>query len=189
MGAFDYVMMLSAIVIGLAMTHLMQGVARIIESPRATHVWWVHLLWVTHMGLLSVFWWWFEFRLRTTAIWTFQLYAFVLGYAFLIYLICALLFPSDLGAHRDFKEYFLSRRRWFFGMLIAVLVVDVLDTLAKGIAHFESLGIEYLVAQAGLVLLCVIGLLSPRERVQAAVVLLSLTGLVVRIARYFDVAG
>src|SRR5690242_2312498 len=106
-------MILAAIVIGLAMTHLMQGVARIVENPRRVHVWWVHLLWVAHMGLLSVFWWWFEFQLRLIAVWTFQLYAFVLGYAFLIYLISALLFPSDLGEQRDYKKYFLSRRRWF----------------------------------------------------------------------------
>jgi hypothetical protein len=186
---FDYVMMLTAIVIGLALTHLMQGVARILENPRGTRVWWVHLLWVAHLGLMSVFWWWFEFRLRLIETWTFQLYAFVLSYAFLIYLICALLFPSDLGDHGDFKEYFLSRRRWFFGMLIAALVVDVLDTLAKGTAHFASLGIEYPLTQAGLVLLCIIGLISPRERVQAVVVILALGYLILRVARFFDVAA
>jgi hypothetical protein len=186
---FDYVMMLAAIVIGLALTHLMQGVARIVEHPKRVRVWWVHLLWVAHMALMSVFWWWFEFALRLTPVWTFQLYAFVLGYAFLIYLICALLMPSDLGDHPDYKAYFFSRRRWFFGMLIAVLAVDVLDTLAKGTAHFASLGIEYLEAQAGLALLCTIGMISRRERVQAAVVLLALAGLIARIAHYFDVAA
>jgi cell division protein FtsW (lipid II flippase) len=83
-------MMLTAIVIGLAMTHLMQGVGRIVEDPRGSRIWWVHLVWVAHMALLSVFWWWFEYKLRLIATWTFQLYAFVLGYAFLIYLICSI---------------------------------------------------------------------------------------------------
>jgi len=187
-GAFDYIMMLAAIVIGLALTHLMQGVGRILENPRGVRVWWVHLLWVAHMGLISVFWWWFEFQLRLTPVWTFQLYAFVLGYAFLIYLICTLLFPSDLGDHQDFKAYFLSRRRWFFAMLITLLVVDVLDTLAKGTAHFASLGIEYPLAQAGLVVLCIVGMVSPRERVQAVVAILALGYLVLRVTRFFDVA-
>jgi hypothetical protein len=188
MRVFDYVMMLAAIVIGLALTHLMQGVARIVEKPRQQHVWWVHLLWVAHMALLSVFWWWFEFALRLTPVWTFQLYAFVLGYAFLIYLICALLMPSDLGDHPDYKAYFLSRRRWFFGMLIAVLAVDVLDTLAKGTAHFASLGIEYPLAQAAFGLICIAGMISRRERVQAIVVILALGYLVLRVGRFFDVA-
>ena len=188
MGAFDYVMMLAAIVIGLALTHLMQGIGRILENPKGARVWWVHLLWVAHMVLISIFWWWFEFQLRAVPVWTLQLYAFVLGYAFLIYLICVLLFPSDLGDHADFKEYFLSRRRAFFTMLIALLVVDFLDTLTKGIAHFRSLGIEYPVSQAGLMLICVVGIVSPRPRVQAVVAMLALGYLVLRATRFFDVA-
>ena len=119
MRIFDYVMMLTAIVIGLAMTHLMQGVGRIVEDPRGSRIWWVHLVWVAHMATLAVFWWWFEYSLRLIAAWTFQLYAFVLGYAFLIYLICTILFPSNLGKHIGYKEYFISRRRWFFGLLAA----------------------------------------------------------------------
>ena len=187
-GAFDYVMMLAAIVIGLALTHLMQGVGRIVEDPGASKIWWVHLMWVAHTGLLSVFWWWFEFGLRRTRVWTFQLYAFVLGYAFLIYLICTILFPSHLGEARDFKKYFISRRRWFFGMLIALLIVDVIDTLSKGTAHFASLGLEYPLSQAALVLLCVVGIVSRRDRAQAAVAVLAFGYLLVRVVRFFDVA-
>ena len=188
MSAFDYVMTLAAVVLGLALTHLMQGVGRIVENPRAAKVWWIHLLWVFHTGLLSVFWWWFEFGLRTTPVWTFQLYAFVLGYAFLIYLICTILFPSDLGEHRDFREYFISRRRWFFGLLIALLIVDVIDTLLKGMAHFTSLGLEYPISQAAIALLCAAGIISRRDRVQALIVILALGYLILRVTRFFDVA-
>lgn len=188
MSAFDYVMTLAAVVIGLALTHLMQGVGRIVENPRATKVWWVHLLWVAHTLLLSVFWWWFEFGLRSTPVWTFQLYAFVLGYAFLVYLICTILFPSGLGEHGDFKKYFLARRRWFFGLLIALLMVDVVDTLLKGWAHFTSLGLEYPISQAALVVLCTAGIVSRRDRVQAIVVILAFGYLIVRVTRFFDVA-
>jgi hypothetical protein len=187
-GAFDYVMMLAAIVIGLALTHLMQGVGRIVENPKGAKIWWVHLVWVAHTGLLSVFWWWFEFGLRRTSVWTFQLYAFVLGYAFLIYLICTILFPSDLGPGRDFKTYFLSRRKWFFGLLIALLAVDVVDTLTKGAAHFASLGIEYSLSQGLLALLCAAGIASRRDRVQAVVAILAFAYLLLRVIRFFDVA-
>ena len=188
MSAFDYVMTLAAVVIGLALTHLMKGVGRIVENPRAAKIWWVHLLWVAHTGLLSVFWWWFEFGLRRTPVWTFQLYAFVLGYAFLIYLICTILFPNDLGPDRDFREYFLARRRWFFGLLIALLIVDVIDTLSKGMAHFASLGVEYPISQAVLVALCATGIVSRRDRVHAVIVVLAFGYLVLRVTRFFDVA-
>ena len=189
MAMFDYVMVLAVIVIGLALTHLMQGVARLVQHPEPKRIWWVHLAWVAQLFLMAVFWWWFEFRLRLIPVWTFQLYGFVLGYAFLLYLICALLFPSDLGDYQGYKDYFLSRRRWFFGLMIGVLGIDILDTLAKGRDYFASLGIEYPASQIGLILLCAVGFLSPRERVQGAVVILVFGYQVARILRFFDVVG
>ena len=189
MGMFEYVVVLTGVVIGLALTHLMQGFARIIENPSRVRIWWVHLGWAAYMFVSAAFWWWWEFRLRQITNWTFQLYAFVVGYAFFVYLICAILFPSDIRPFSSFKDYFLARRRWFFGMLIAWLAVDVLDTWMKGAAHFASLGIEYPIAQAGLALTCLVGLLSPRERVQVAVLLLVIGYQTSRIYRFYDVVG
>jgi hypothetical protein len=183
---FEYVIVLTGVVIGLALTHLMQGVAKIIEHPTRVHIWWVHLGWVVYMFVSAVFWWWWEYRLRLITSWSFQLYGFILAYAFLIYLICALLFPSDIAPFPGFKEYFLARRQWFFGLLIAWLAVDFLDTWAKGSAYFSSLGIEYPIAQACLALLCVVGLLSPRERVQIAVWVLVVAYQTSRIVRFYD---
>jgi hypothetical protein len=187
MGMFEYVIVLTGVVIGLALTHLMQGVAKIIEHPGRVRIWWVHLGWVVYMFVSAVFWWWWEFRLRLIANWSFQLYAFVIAYAFFIYLICVMLFPSDIEPFKDFKEYFIARRRWFFGMLIAWLAIDFFDTWAKGSTYFASLGIEYPIAQAGLALVCLAGLLSPRERVQGAVLLLVVAYQTSRIVRFYDV--
>ena len=184
---FEYVVVLTGVVIGLALTHLMQGLARLIQHPGRVRIWWVHLGWVIYMFVNAVFWWWWEFRLRLITSWSFQLYAFVLGYAFQVYLICAVLFPSDIAPYEGFKEYFMARRRWFFGMLIAWLATDFFDTWAKGSDHFASLGLEYPIAQACLAVLCLVGLLSPRERVQAAVLLLVAGYQASRIVRFFDV--
>lgn len=186
MGMFEYVIVLTSIVIGLALTHLMQGVAGLIQHPGRARIWWVHLAWVAFLFLSTVFWWWWEFRLRAIETWTFQLYFFVICYAFFIYVICAILFPRDLEGYDGFKDYFLSRRRWFFGLLIAWLAIDLLDTLAKGREHFAALGTEYMVAQAGLAGLCVIGLATRRERVHAAIVILVLGYQVSRVLRFYD---
>jgi hypothetical protein len=189
MGMFEYVIVLTSIVIGLALTHLMQGIASIVQHPDRAKTWWVHLCWVAFMFLTTVFWWWWEFRLRTIESWTFQLYFFVICYAFFLYLICAILFPRDLEGYDGFKDYFLSRRRWFFGLLIAWLAIDLLDTLAKGWEHFVSLGTEYVVAQAALAGLSTIGLITRRERVHAVIVILVLGYQIARVLRFFDTVG
>ncbi|MGZ2413084.1 hypothetical protein ACUXST_002526 [Sphingomonas sp. F9_3S_D5_B_2] len=169
MPMFDYVMVLASIVIGLALTHLMQGVAGLIQQPRKVRIWWVHLLWVAYMFLASVFWWWSEYLLRDIAVWTFGIYAFVLSYAFIIYLAAALLFPRDLDGYSSFENYFLSRRHWFFGVQILWATIDLVDSALKGRTHFNALGTEYWLAQIAFIAMASIGIWTARRWVQAAI--------------------
>jgi hypothetical protein len=56
------------------------------------------------------------------------------------YFLSALLFPQDLDEYKGYQDYFLSRRRWFFGFAALTESLDVIDTLIKGEAHLRSLG-------------------------------------------------
>src|SRR3982751_6660892 len=166
---FEYIVVIASIIIGLALTHLMQGTAALVQNPKRGEVWWVHLVWVAHMFVSAVFWWWSEFRLRNVQHWTFNLYVLVLTYAFILYLASALLFPRNMEGYDGFKDYFLSRRRWFFGLLIGWVGIDFFDTALKGMAYFHSLGWEYPVAQVTLSVLAAAGFISRREGVQGAI--------------------
>jgi hypothetical protein len=168
MEMFNYVMVLASVIIGLGITHLLQGVGGLVQHPHREKIYWVHVLWVAAIFLRAIFWWWFEFELSKTAEWTFALYLFVLGYAVLIYLWCALLFPRDLAGYEGFKDYFYSRKAWFFGLLLAGQAVDVADTLFKGMAHFRSLGPAYPIGIATLSVLFVIAILTRSERYHRA---------------------
>ncbi len=175
MQIFEYVIVLISIVIGLAVTHLMQGIASLVQHPDRAKIWWVHLGWVALMLLNAIFFWWWEFRLQQVRDWTFQLYLFVVCYAFLIYLICALLFPRDLEGYDGFKDYLLSRRRWIFGLLLLFLAVDLVDTLAKGMAHFAAQGTPYLVIQAAFATLCTTAMVTRREWLHGVIVVAALS--------------
>jgi len=166
MEFFNYVMVLASVIIGLGVTHLLTGVADIVQHPLRAKIYWIHLLWVAATFLRAIFWWWFEFG-YSGATWTFGLYLLVLGYALLIYLWCALLFPRNLDGYDGYKDYFYSRRKWFFGVGLAADLADIADTLAKGVAHFLSLGPLYLVGQAVLITLFIIALRSRNERFHA----------------------
>lgn len=173
MEIFNYVMVLASVIIGLGIAHLLQGVGGLVQHPGREKVYWVHLLWVAAIFLRAIFWWWTEFPLSQTAHWTFTLYLFVLGYAVLIYLWCALLFPRDLKGYDGFKDYFYSRRGWFFGLLVVGQIVDVADTLLKGVAHFRSLGPSYLVLIAGWSVLLLIAMRTRNERYHGAFAVLT----------------
>lgn len=179
MDMFNYVMVLASVIIGLGIAHLLQGVAGIVQHPGREKVYWVHLVWVAAIFLRAIFWWWFEFRLSVTAQWTFGLYSFVLGYAFLLYVTCALLFPRDLDDYDGFKDYFYSRRGWFFGANLAGIAVDVVDTLFKGFEHLRSLGPSYLMFMATLAILLMVAMRTRSERFHAVFALATLAYLLI----------
>jgi len=167
MEMFEYVAVLTSIIIGLGIAHLLHGMARLIQHPDQDRAYWVHLTWAFYMFLTTVFWWWWEFRLEGVEVWTFQLYLFVLLYAVLLFLLCALLFPASLEGYDGFKGYFYSRRAWFFGIGACIEVVDLGDTLLKGTEYFASLGPEYVASVAIQIPMFVVAMRTKNERFHA----------------------
>ena len=182
---FNYVMTLAAVIIGLAVTHLMQGLAGLIEEPGKGKIWWVHLTWVAYMLLTSAFWWWFEYLLHDVQAWTFAVYAFVLFYAFITYMTASVLFPRQLKGFQSYDEYFLARRGWFFGLLIIATVIDPIDSALKGRAHLESLGVEYWISFVITIALAVVGTWTRRRNVQGAIAVIFLVYQISWVARLF----
>ena len=41
---------------------------------------------------------------------------FLIAYAVTLFLLAALLFPDKLDEYRGYEDFFLTRRRWFFGV-------------------------------------------------------------------------
>ena len=189
MGMFEYIAVLTSIIVGLGITHLLQGVARLIQHPGRMQTYWVHLLWVLYMFFTAIFWWWWEFRYTEVETWTFQLYVFVLSFALLLYLLCALLFPSDLEKYDGFKGYFLSRRVWFFGSLAVFFAMDLADTWLKGTEYFSSLGGEYLVASILQPVFCVVAIFTGNERFHGGLAVLFIAYQLSQALRFFQTVG
>ena len=171
MGLFEYISVLTSIIVGLGIAHLLRGVAELVQHPGRHRTYWVHLLWVAFMFFNMIFFWWWEFTLATLEVWMFQNYLFIVTYAVTLYLMCALLFPTDLEGYSGFEDYFISRRAWFFGLLGLSSAIDLYDTWIKGAEHFAALGLEYKIFTAINISAAVIGAISRRHRVQAVIAL------------------
>jgi hypothetical protein len=182
---FNYVMVLASVIVGLAVTHLLQGVARLIQHPARRKLYWVHLLWVALMFLNALFLWWWEYQLSTTRHWTFELYVFVISFSVVLYLICAVLMPSELRDYADYRAYYYSRRRWLFGLLLLFSLMDLADSAIKGPAHLAWLGWPYFAVVATRSALLLIAMKTRNARFHAFVVLLFIAQLVVLAFRSF----
>ena len=163
---YSHVRVVISIIVGLCITTLLSGFARFVQHPRRERVSILHLGWAVSLLFWIIHFWWWEFRLSMVPQWTFANYFFVILYAILFYFLCTVLFPSDLKDYSGYEDYFLSRRKWFFGFLAATFLADVIDTSLKGSAYLHSFGIEYPIRIIANLIICVIAMFTCNRRIQ-----------------------
>lgn len=171
MDAFEYVMVLVSIVIGLAITHVLNALASAVHRLRGhgepLRLEAVYLLWVGTILVWLVSFWWFEFKFQEIEpTWSFGLYLFVITYAVALFLVAAVLVPSRLAGVEDSYAYFMDVRRWFFWGLILLVGLDTVDSFLKG----TDWGLRPIfLFQSGVYLAAAVaGMLSNRRSVQLA---------------------
>lgn len=162
--AYFHVRVLIGLVTGLGLTRLLTGLSGFVQHPGRSRIYPPHIAWTLFMLIYIIHFWWFEFGLSVIERWEFDNYAFVIGYAALLFFITTLLFPDRIDEYSGFPDYFISRRKWFYGLLATVFVVDMLDSLIKGYSHFAELGPIYPIRQIGLTILCVIAAFTKRTQ-------------------------
>src|SRR5215469_18811838 len=126
MDLYQHVRTVISILVGFSLTRLLSAAPQPAQ-PGRKRVYWVHLVWCLFMFFYVIGFWWWEFQLLTVSRWTFPLYVFVAVYGAVVYFVCALLSPNDLGHYEGYKEYFFSRRKWFFGAMAVMFVADLCD--------------------------------------------------------------
>ena len=188
MSQFEYVAVLISIIVGLALTQLLRGVGRMVVTKDGPRAYWVHLIWTLYLFINTALFWWWEFRLDTAS-WALGLYLVIIIYATLFFFASLVLQPGKLEGVRNYKEYYYSRRRWIFGLLIALALWDFVDTLSKGVEYFLSYGIEYPVRQLMLVTASVVAIITANERYHAVFATLWMIVFVVYMIRVNYVIG
>lgn len=133
MTTFEYITVLLSIIVGLGITHLLIGIARLINHPDQYRVYWIHLLWTVQTFEWLVYFWWFNLTMGTREEWTGLLYTFFIMWVVVSFLRCAVIIPIDFPKNGNFRDYFFAKRRWFFGLLIAEGLFNLADTAIKGV--------------------------------------------------------
>jgi hypothetical protein len=138
MDAFAYLSVLISIVIGLAITQILQGYRAVLIARPKFRIFIPTILWGGLLLLINVQAWWAMFGMQYHDRWTFLQFTVVLLQAVLLYMLAALVFP-DAGPSdsRDLRVHYFAQARWFFAFGVALLVVSVLkDIVVSG--HLPS---------------------------------------------------
>lgn len=163
---FPHVRIVMGMIIGLGITRMLTGIAGFIQHPDRYRVSMLHMLWVGSILLELVLFWWWEFGLSRIHNWSFGVYIFLIGYAIVLYLLSALLFPDNVAEYAGYEDFFINRRRWFFGLMATSFVLDVVDTLIKGTERWTQLSGDYLIQVPIGLALCLVACVFAQRWVQ-----------------------
>jgi hypothetical protein len=129
--SFDYLSVLLSIVIGLAITQVLQGLRGLILTRLKIKLYLPTLIWAGLALLIAIQTWWASFGLHMHANWTFLTFIVIVLQTISVYMIAALVLPDISGEVRvDLRDHYFAHRSWFFGALLSVVVFSAAKELA-----------------------------------------------------------
>lgn len=105
----------------------------------------------------------FEYVMIPEFEWSLLLFIFLVAYAVAMYLMCVVLMPTDLDQVAEFRPYFFSLRRWFFGGLVALILIDLADKGSKGLDHLLDIGFGYMPTRTFLLVGSIVAMRTDRR--------------------------
>jgi hypothetical protein len=126
MDAFGYLSVLISIVLGLAITELLQGARQLLLARERVRVFGPTLSWAGLLLLIDTQAWWSMFGMRLRPTWTFGDFLMVLLETIVLYLLAGLVFPRfESESSLDLRAHYFRHRQWFFGLAAVLLIVSV----------------------------------------------------------------
>jgi hypothetical protein len=140
MSQFEYLSVLVSIIVGLALTQLLSGAARLVQLRKRMRMHAPTLLWMPTLFLIDVQVWWVAFERRATTEWHFFSFLLYLLIPVMLFLLSYLVLP-DLGDEdeADLRDNFDGNRAWFFGLLAGIGSVSLAEqALRVGLLRFDA---------------------------------------------------
>jgi hypothetical protein len=166
---FSYIIVLTSIVLGLGVTRLVGGLGQLMRRREQGRAYWVHMIWVVNLLLLTAIVWWTAYRWRIIERWTFPLFLWLLLAPTLLYLISSLLIPDheERQSIVHWQAYFFDNHRRIFLLLALIFPLDLIDTVLKGADHFRAQGPLYLATMVLWTVLCLTAAFTKRKMFHA----------------------
>ena len=138
MSTFDFLSVLFSVVVGLALTEILQGFRALIHARQRVTIYWPAILWGALMILIVAQAWWGMFAMRNLTHWNFAMYGSVVLQITLMYLAAGVCMPEIAAKEPvDMRANYFSHKSWFFGLVAATVGA----TIAKDyvlIGHMTS---------------------------------------------------
>jgi hypothetical protein len=164
--AYQHVVVVISMVLGLAVTQLLKGIAQLYRTRKRVQSYWIHWGWVILLLILALLVWWTYFSYRGVADWDFFRFVLYIFPMIAFYYLTAIAIPDPAEPVTSLKDYYFANRVGFFGTFAAY---GVLAAVAASVVRGLPLSDPSNVFRVLLVILMLIVMRSSSERVHAAV--------------------
>lgn len=118
MDTFSFLSVLFSVIMGLALTEVLQSIRGLILARQRVTIYWPALIWAGLMVIIVAQAWWGMFGMRQFRVWNMAMYAVVLLQITLMYLAAAVALPGIPNQGPiDLRASYYANGRWFFGLL------------------------------------------------------------------------
>jgi len=163
MSQFEFIFVLVSIVLGLALTRLLDGLSRVLQNQvRRQGIDLVHLGFTFAVVVLLVIVWWALFRWENETAWNFPKYLAIVIHMASFYALAAILYPGRETDVPDFEEI----RTGFYVVLATNSLFEILHTYMLGTLFTPW---YYLPTTGHLAALCFLGMAVKRRRVDLVI--------------------
>jgi hypothetical protein len=177
MSLFEYIAVIVAVIIGLGVTWILQGVGGLLEARARVRLYWVHLVFTGIILLGHLQFWWLFWSSRQVQAWCFFPFLFLLLQPIILYLISSLCFPDISATGKiDLKDFYYGNHRWFFGLLALLMLLIILRDILFRTVPWISQGNAVTV---GVLPIGVVGALSRKPWIHAILALLAATAMLI----------
>jgi len=126
-SSFEYVTVLISIVLGLGITQILTGVAKLIQKRNRIIFYWPHLIWIVFVLFLHIQEWWVMYELRTFVPWRLPVFLFIMLYPINLFVMAKVILPDRWRSKRiDLSQFYFENFRKFFALLIVAASLSLI---------------------------------------------------------------
>jgi hypothetical protein len=133
MDAFAYLSVLLSIIIGLAITQVLQGYRAMLLARQRVKAFAPTIIWSLLILVLATQSWWSSFGLVEVRDWTFGIFGLILLQTVLLYMLAALVLPDAHQGEIDLRIHYDEHITAFFTIMLAMLATSAAkDMMLRG---------------------------------------------------------
>lgn len=126
MDLYNYLSVLTSVVLGLGLCHCLTDLSRIVKCRGSIPIVLPQLLWLVLCIILHILYWWAFWGFRNVPEWGFFTYAYVLVGPVLLYLVSDALIEDDFETRRSNADHFFRQHRLIFSGFLSLQLWGIL---------------------------------------------------------------